>query len=255
MRDLFVARNTGNPMAAARRGVAPVRPRRFYRAVDTAPVVEGHAVRLDEAPVRTPARRLLAAPTLPLAQALAAEWAGQGEVIDPARMPLTRLANVIIDGVAGAPAPVAAEIAKYLSCDLLFYRANSPRGLVERQRRHWDPILAWAAAALSARFVATEGVVYVAQPQAALKAAADAIPGDPWRLGALHAATTLTGSALIALALSDGALGVEDAWAAANVDEDWNMEQWGRDALALEHRALRLSEFQAAALVLRSPAA
>jgi chaperone required for assembly of F1-ATPase len=255
MRDLFAATHTGNPMAAAQPGVAPARPRRFYRAVTTAPVAEGHAVRLDDRPVRTPARRLLAAPTLRLAQAVAAEWAAQGEVIEPVRMPLTRLANAIIDGVAGEPAPVAAEIAKYLSCDLLFYRANSPRRLVECQRRHWDPILAWAADELGARFVSTEGVIYVAQPQAALQAAADAIPGDSWRLGALHVATTLTGSALIALALAGGSLCVEDAWAAANVDEDWNMEQWGRDELALERRGLRLAEFQAAAIVLRSPAA
>jgi chaperone required for assembly of F1-ATPase len=170
-------------------------------------------------------------------------------------MPLTRLANAIIDGVAAQPAPVTAEIAKYLSCDLLFYRAASPRGLVERQRRHWDPILAWAAEVLGARFVRTEGVVYLAQPQAALQAARDAIPGEAWRLGALHAATTLTGSALIALALAGRSLSVEDAWAAANVDEDWNMEQWGRDDFALERRGFRQAEFQAAALILGSPPA
>jgi len=255
MRDLFSATHTGNPMAAARRDVAPARPRRFYRAVTTAAVAEGHAVRLDDRPVRTPARRVVAAPTLRLAQAIAAEWAAQGDVIEPVRMPLTRLANAIIDGVAGEPAPVAAEIAKYLSCDLLFYRANSPRGLVERQRRHWDPILAWAADELGARFVSTEGVIYVAQPQEALQAAADAIGGDAWRLGALHAATTLTGSALIALALAGRSLRVEDAWAAANVDEDWNMEQWGRDEVALQRRSHRLAELSAAAMVLRSPAA
>jgi chaperone required for assembly of F1-ATPase len=137
----------------------------------------------------------------------------------------------------------------------LFYRAASPRELVERQRRHWDPILAWSANVLGARFVRTEGVISVAQPRAALDAARDAIPGDPWQLGALHAATTLTGSALIALALAGGALAVEDAWAAANVDEDWNMEQWGRDELALERRGLRQTEFQAAATVLRPPPA
>ena len=255
MRDLFAAKQSGNPVAAARRGVAAAPPRRFYRAVTTAPVGEGHAVRLDDRPVRTPARRVLAAPTLRLAQAIAAEWAAQGDVIEPVRMPLTRLANAIIDGVAGEPAPVAAEIAKYLSCDLLFYRANSPRGLVERQRRHWDPILAWAADELGARFVITEGVIYVAQPQEALQAAADAIGGDAWRLGALHAATTLTGSALIALALAGRSLRVEDAWAAANVDEDWNMEQWGRDEVALQRRGHRLAELSAAAMVLGSPAA
>jgi chaperone required for assembly of F1-ATPase len=253
MHELFAATQTENPVAAARRSARPTR--RFYRAVTMAPVAEGHAVRLDDRPVRTPARHVLAVPTLWLAQALAAEWEAQREVVDPVRMPLTRLVNAIIDGVAAQPAPVAAEVAKYLSSDLLFYRAASPRGLVERQRRHWDPILAWAADVLGARFVRTEGVIYVAQPQAALQAARDAIPGDPWRLGALHAATTLSGSALIALALAGGLLSVEDAWAAANVDEDWYMEQWGRDELALDRRGLRQAEFQAAATILRSPRA
>ena len=142
---------------------------------------------------------------------------------------------------------------KYLASDLVCYRASSPRGLVERQARHWDPILDWAREALDADFALGEGVVYVAQPQAALAAARAAIPTDPWRLGAVHAATTLTGSALLALALANGRLTVEEAWQAAHVDEDWNMEQWGRDEAALERRAFRFAEMQAAATVLRGP--
>lgn len=239
-----------NPAAAVRRADGPARPRRFYDNVSVEKTADGHAVRLDARPVHTPARKILAAPNGRLAAALAAEWAAQGEVVDPASMPLTRLANAIIDAVAARPAPVAADIAAYLSCDLLFYRAGSPRALVERQSRHWDPILDWAADTLGARFVCTEGVVFVAQPPAALAAATAAICGDAWRLGALSAATTLTGSALIALALARRALPVEAAWAAANVDEDWNMEQWGRDALALQRRSLRRAELGAAALVL-----
>ena len=127
---------------------------------------------------------------------------GERELIDPAKMPLTRLANAVIDGVAEAPGPVAADIEKYLASDLLFYRASSPQDLRERQAQHWDPIVAWARDDLGARFQVGEGIVYVAQPERALKAAAAAIPADPWRLGAVHVVTTLTGSALIALAMS-----------------------------------------------------
>ncbi len=239
-----------NPIEAARRGARPALRRRFYGQAATAAVAGGHAVRLDDKPVLTPARRVLAAPTLPLARAIAAEWEAQRDVIDPAKMPLTRLANAIIDGVTERPLPVAAEIAKYLASDLLFYRAASPPGLAERERRHWDPILAWAARALGARFECTEGVTPIAQPQGALQAARAAIPDDPWRLGAAHAATTLTGSALIALALARGFFSAEAAWQAAHVDEDWNMEQWGRDALALQRRTFRFAELQAAAMVL-----
>lgn len=250
MRDQLARFPAEDPIAAARRGARPVVRRRFYKAVATQQADGGYCILLDGKPVRTPTRRALIAPTLALAQAIAAEWQAQHEVIDPARMPLTRLANAIIDGVARAPVPVAAEIEKYLASDLLFYRAREPQQLRERQAQHWDPILAWAGKALGAQFALGEGVVHVAQPDAALAAARAAIPADPWRLGALHAATTLTGSALIALALLHGALSAEAAWQAAHVDEDWNMERWGRDEMAMQRRAFRLAEFQAAAMVL-----
>ena len=204
---------------------------------------------LDGKPVRTPARRTLAAPVPELARALADEWAAQGEFIEPAKMPLTRLANTIIDGVAAAQEQVAAEIRKYLASDLLFYRAESPAPLRARQAQHWDPVLAWARQALGADFKLGAGVVHVDQPAAALDAAG-ALPRDPWPLGALHAATTLTGSTLIALALMRGVLSPEAAWQAAHVDEDWNMEQWGKDEIALRRRSSRFAEFAAAALVL-----
>jgi chaperone required for assembly of F1-ATPase len=249
MSDPFESASQGNPIEAARRGGRPALPRRFYGKAAAAAAPEGFAVRLDDKPVRTPAGRALAAPTLPLAQAIAAEWQAQGELVDPAKMPLTRLANSIIDGVSQRPLPVAAEVAKYLASDLLFYRAASPPELVERQRRHWDPILAWAADALGAHFECTTGITHIAQPQRALEAARAAIPQDPWRLGAVHVVTTLTGSALLALALASGFLTVEAAWQAANVDEDWNLEQWGRDAAALERRTFRFAELQAAATV------
>jgi len=243
-----------NPIEAARRGVRPTLRRRFYGEAGVAKDADGYAVRLDGKLVHTPARRVLSVPTRGIAVAIAAEWQAQGEVIDPATMPLTRLANAIIDGVADRPQPVAAEIAKYVGSDLLFYRAATPAELVERQRRHWDPVLAWAAQALGARFALAEGVVHIAQPQAALAAVRKAIPDDPWRLGALHAATTLMGSALLALALAHGKFSADEAWQAAHVDEDWNMEQWGRDTLALERRAFRFAELKAAAAVLSAHA-
>lgn len=252
MPDPSAGETRDDPIEAVRRSVQPVLRRRFYAAADTSAVADGsYAVRLDGKPVRTPARRLLAAPTPALAQAIAAEWDAQRDLIDPAKMPLTRLANAIIDGVVELPLPVADEVAKYLGTDLLFYRAASPPALAERQRRLWDPVMAWAADALGAHFTCTAGVVHVAQPHSALDAARAAIPEDPWQLGALHALTTLTGSALIALALLRGFLTVEAAWQAANVDEDWNIEQWGSDAQALERRTLRFAELRAAATVLQ----
>jgi chaperone required for assembly of F1-ATPase len=252
MRELFESPAAENPMQAARRSARPILRRRFYENATVTATSDGHAVQLDGKPVHTPARRPLVAPTRELAQALAAEWNAQTDVVDPAKMPLTRLANSIIDGVAQIPQPVADEIKKYLASDLLFYRAGEPQGLVERQARHWDPILQWVAETLGAKFYLGEGVVHVAQPESALEAARAAVPDDPWRLGAAHVITTLTGSALIALGMAHGALSTEAAWQAANVDEDWNMERWGRDEMAMQRYDFRLAEFQAAAAVLKS---
>jgi chaperone required for assembly of F1-ATPase len=250
MADSSNGGSVSDPIEAARRIARPPLPRRFYAQASVAAAADAHAVRLDGKPVRTPARRILAAPTLAVAEAIAAEWQAQRDVIDPATMPLTRLANAIIDGVADRMGPVADEIDKYAASDLLFYRAATPAELAERQRRHWDPVLDWAAEVLGARFAIAEGVVHVAQPDEALAAIRAAIPDEPWSLGALHAATTLTGSALLALALAHRRLAVEEAWQAAHVDEDWNMEQWGSDALALERRTMRFAELKAAATVL-----
>jgi chaperone required for assembly of F1-ATPase len=146
---------------------------------------------------------------------------------------------------------VAEEVAKYLGSDLLFYRAGMPEGLVARQAQRWDPILAWAHRVLGAHFMLVEGVVFVPQPDAAIAAARAAIPADPWRLGAVSSITTLTGSGLLALALDHGQIDTDAAWAAAHVDEDWQMEHWGRDDVALARRAYRFGEMQAAATVLR----
>jgi chaperone required for assembly of F1-ATPase len=245
-----------DPAETARRNMRALR-RRFYSRVEVRPDVgangaagAGAAILLDGRPIRTPARRALAAPTAALAEAIVAEWEAQREFIEPAAMPLTRLANTIIDGVAAAPDKVAQEIAAYLGSDLVCYRATSPEKLVARQAAHWDPVIAFARDALGASFAVRSGVIHAAQPESAIAAARAHIPRHPWRLGAVHAITTLTGSALIALAVASAAIGRDAAWAAAHVDEDWNFELWGRDELVLKHRAYRLGEMTAAAKVL-----
>jgi chaperone required for assembly of F1-ATPase len=253
MRDVFedIFQNQIDPSESARRSMrTPLRKRFYEKASVGAREDAGFPILLDGKPVRTPARRALAAPTEAIAAALAAEWEAQREDIDPGAMPLTRLANSIIDGVADNTGEVADDIAKYLGTDLLFYRAGEPAGLVAQHAQHWDPILSWAHNAFGARFVLSEGIVHVTQPQRSLDAARAAIPKDPWRIGAAHAVTTLTGSALIALALAHGHLDAEAAWAAAHADEDWQMSLWGRDEVALKRRAFRWDEMKAASLVL-----
>ncbi len=261
MRDIFneiFENQVIDPTEAARRAVRPRLRRRFYKQAAVGEETEqGFPVLLDGRPVFTPARRPLAAPTRALAQRLADEWNAQEKEIDPARMPLTRLANAVIDAVAEKPQEVAAEVADYLGTDLILYRADAPAGLIARQSEHWDPLLAWAHENFGARFTPVEGVMFAAQPREALDAMRARIPAaggeakDMWRLGALSSIASLTGSALIALALAHDALDVEAAWAAAHVDEDWQMQQWGRDELALQRRNFRYAEFDAAVTVLR----
>ncbi len=261
MRDLFddiFSNQPLDPVEATRRAMRKPLRKRFYTRAEIGAAGEGgFPVRLDGKKVATPARRTLAAPSPALAQALADEWNAQANEIDPARMPLTRLANAVIDAVADAAAPVAEEIAAYLGSDLICYRAETPPGLVARQAQAWDPVLAWAHSALGARFILVQGVMHAAQPREAIAAARAAIPSEPgdakdvWRLGALSAVTALTGSALLALALGAGAFDAEAVWRAAHVDEDWQMQQWGHDELALARRAFRFAELQAAATVLQ----
>jgi chaperone required for assembly of F1-ATPase len=239
-------------MGSARQGARASLRKRFYKQAQVGENAgEGFPLLLDGKQVMTPARKALVAPRRDLAEAMAQEWEAQVEVIDPFAMPLTRIANVIIDGVAKTPQPVIDEIVQYLGSDLICYRADTPPGLVEMQKAEWDPVLAWARDTLGARFILIEGIVYAAQPEEAVAAAAASIPSDPWRLGAVASIMTLTGSALIALALDAGAFDPAAAWKAAHVDEDYQMSQWGLDDMALERREGRFTEFMAAATVLR----
>lgn len=242
-----------DPMVSARQGARASLRKRFYKHASVAQAAGegGYAILLDDRPVKTPVRRALAAPVRPLAERIAQEWHAQEIVIEPALMPLTRLANAVIDAVADQAGPVTDEVAKYLGSDMLCYRADTPPGLVTRQAQHWDPVIAWARDSLGARFVLVEGIVYVAQPDDTIAKTRAAIPQDHWRLGAVASLTTLTGSALLALALAHDGIDAEAAWAAANVDEDWQMESWGSDDEALTRRGFRRADFDAAVSVLK----
>lgn len=254
MRDIFediFSNEPVDPMESARSSMRGTLRKRFYKeATVGAAAGSTYPVLLDGKAVRTPARNVLAAPAQALAEAIADEWQVQGETIDPASMPLTRLANSIIDGVASAQTGVSAEVEKFLGSDLVCYRVDKPDGLVARESEYWDPVLRFAHEQLGALFLLTTGITYLAQPAGAVDAAAKAIPQDPWRLGAVHTITTLTGSALLALAVAEGFLDGEAAWSAAHVDEDWNMEKWGPDEIALARRTQRHAEMRAAVTVL-----
>ncbi|MER8908235.1 ATP12 family chaperone protein [Mesorhizobium sp. M0854] len=229
-------------------------PKRFYKTVAVAPVEDGFAVHLDGKPVRTPAKALLALPTEKAAALVAEEFAAQEETINPVTMPVMRLVNTAIDGVASDPQAVLEDILRFASSDLLCYRADAPQGLVDRQNELWDPVIDWVRSALGARFHLAVGVIHVEQPRESIALLGQHLAqrADPLRLAAIHVMTSLTGSALLALAVDFGELDGEAAWAAGHVDEDWQAEQWGHDAEAFAHRAARKHDMMAAVTLLEA---
>lgn len=222
--------------------------KRFYKTVTAESVDGGHAIRLDGRAVKTPARAELVLPTPSLTSAVIAEWDAQAEEIDPRSMPLTGLANAAIDRVAPDPKAFAATLAVYAETDLLCYRADSPSELVGSQAESWDPLLDWAQERYDVAFEIVEGIIHRAQPPetvARLAAALDA--HGPFQLAALQPLITISGSLLIALALIEGEIDVESAFAAAHLDEIWQVEQWGEDELARQARENKRADFKAAA--------
>lgn len=228
----------------------PPLPKRFYSQVAAEAREGAFAILLDGRPARTPGKRPLAVPVRALAELIAAEWAAQETVIDPSRMPATRIVNSAIDAVADRMGEVRGDIAAYAGSDLLCYRADHPRELVQLQAAAWDPVLAWAREELGLRLVLAEGVMPVAQSPETLERVSVELEGfGPLSLAATHVMTTLLGSAVLALAVARGRLTAGEAWDAAHVDEDWQISQWGEDAEATERRRRRWAEMEAAARI------
>lgn len=244
-----------DPVRAAQAGMKPGLPRRFYADAAAVAVEDGRfRLALDGRPARTPARNLLAVDSAAVAGAIADEWRAQREVIDPATMPLTRLVNAALDGVAAEPEATRAEVVRYAGSDLICYRAEGPEALAARQSALWDPVLAWARDELGARLNLAAGVMHVPQDDEALARVSQAVAEvpAPLPLAALASATSLTGSALLSLALARGFRPPDEVWDAAHVDESYQAEIWGRDEEAEARLALRRREFDAAAFILTS---
>jgi chaperone required for assembly of F1-ATPase len=243
-----------DPVKRARNHMKAALPKRFYKAVTIAEDEDGHVVKLDGRSVRTPARAVLVLPSAAVARLVADEYATQQEHIDPITMPVTRLANTAFDGVASAADAVLEDVLKFSTSDLVCYRADAPEALVERQAEAWDPVLGWVRSELGARFLLAEGVMHVDQPRETIGAVAIHLRkrAEPFRLAAIHLMTSLTGSALLALAVEAKALDAEAAWAAAHVDENWNIEHWGDDAEAVARRANRKRDMMAAVALLEA---
>jgi chaperone required for assembly of F1-ATPase len=232
--------------APAEKGLGPAGParlpsvKRFWKKVEVRRDNGGWGVDLDGKPVRTPARASLAVPTRALADAIAEEWRGTGDKVDPRTMPLTGLANAAIDHVAHDRAGFAGGLARYAEADLACYRSEWPPQLVDRQAQSWDPLLAWGRGRFDVDFSTTSGLMHIPQSAATVdRLAHEVVALDPFQLAGLSPLVTVGGSLLAALAVFEKAMTADAAWEAVSVDDRWQLEKWGSDAdaeLALETR-------------------
>ena len=222
--------------------------KRFWKDVAVEPEEDGWTVKLDDRPVRTPARAPLVVPTEALAVAIAEEWRSAEGEIDPRHMPLTGLANAAIDRIAPEREAFAAGLSRYAEADLACYRAEGPRPLIERQEEAWDALLAWARRRYDVDFATTSGLMHVEQPRATVERLSHALATlDPFRLAGMSPLVTVGGSLVAALAVLEKAMNATEAWQAVSIDDRWQLEQWGADADAEATLENRRREFMAAA--------
>ena len=225
--------------------------KRFYKRATVTGDAAPFGVALDSRPLRTPSRAALTLPTRALADAIAAEWNGQGEAIIPQSMPLTGLANAAIDRVVPDAPGFADGLAVFAENELLAYRADHPPALVAHQAAHWDPWLAWARARYDVDFTLVAGIIHRPQPAATLARITAAYRAfDAFRLAALHPIVTISGSAIIGLAVAEAQMDAETAWLIGHLDELWQAEQWGKDPLAEAGHKERQRDLAAAVAML-----
>ena len=218
--------------------------KRFWKEAKAEACDGGFTVRLDARAVKTPAKSPLVVPTLGMAKAIALEWDAQQGLVKPDTMPVTRAANSAIDKVAVQFDEVAGLLAAYGESDLLCYRAERPVELVARQAAAWDPLIDWCAVEFTAPLTVTAGVVHVTQPTTSVERLAQAVRSfSPFHLAAVHDLIAISGSLVLALAVTRGQISVDDAWQLSRIDESWQNEQWGVDEDAAAQETLRHAAF------------
>jgi len=226
--------------------------KRFYKQAGIAETEDGFAVQLDGRSVKTPAGKKLCVPSKRLAEAMAAEWDAQVDDIKPSTMPMTQLASTALDRIGPERPVIQDQLSKFAETDLLCYRAEFPPDLVRRQNATWQPLLDWAAENLGARMAVTAGIIAIEQPADALAALTARLDSyDVWRLTAAQAACAASGSLVLALALAEGRLDGLETYEASQLDETYQIEQWGEDYEAADRREVLKRDILAAERLLR----
>lgn len=223
--------------------------KRFYQDVTVAPVGDAYGIQLDGRPMKTPQRNPLAVPVSVLADAIAAEWAAQGEDIIPASMPLTALAQGALDQVANERGRIVGRIAAFADSDMLYYRADEgQQALIDHQAEHWNPLLDWARQRYDVSFNLIHGIRYEPQPTETIERLTAAVEAqDDFTVAAMLSLVGLSGSLIATLGLVEQKHDPATLWPMVNLEELWQEQQWGRDDVAVAMRNLKQAEFEAAA--------
>jgi chaperone required for assembly of F1-ATPase len=222
--------------------------RRFWKSAEVVRTEGGYGIALDGRKVKTPARADLTVPTRALADAIAAEWNGSDDEIDPRAMPMTGLANAAIDRIAPDPASYAAGIASYGESDLTCYRAEGPEALVRRQAESWDALIVWARRRYDVDFVCQTGIMHAPQPKETIGKLSHAVMSlDAFQLAGLSPLVTIGGSLVAALAVLEEMMPAQAVWEAVSLDDRWQLEQWGDDPEARAMLDSRRLDFLAGA--------
>ena len=221
--------------------------KRFYKHVTVEPAEGAWQVKLDGRGIRTPGKRVQLVPSRALAETMAMEWADQGEEIDAARFLLRDMADYAIDVIATGREAAIRELLPYAETDTLCYRAEEGEALHRRQVEVWEPLLTVAEARWNVHFERVGGIIHQPQPEATLARLLGVVEAESdFTLAALKTLASLSASLVVALAAIAPDADAQALWNAANLEEDWQAELWGKDAEAEARREKRFRDFAAA---------
>ena len=223
--------------------------KRFYKEVQVIEGPDSFGVALDGKVIKTPGRVPITVPFRPLAEAIAVEWRAQEVEVRPHTMPMMQLAATVIDHFPANRPAIEATILRFAETDTVCYRAEpgQPAELIALQHALWDPLLDWVSDRLGATLETTEGVLPIAQPRETLDIFTRTVASmDDWRLGAFQSAAASSGSFVIGLALVEGRIDADGAFAAAELDAGFEIDRWGEDAAATARRAVVAFDLNAA---------
>ena len=221
--------------------------KRFYKDVTVARTDIGWTVQLDGRPIKTQGGKPQVLPTETLAEMLGAEWRSQGETIDPSTFRFRDMADYALDVVASDPEPVVEKLLGYAETDTLCYRADPEEPLYRRQQEMWEPLLTAFEAREGVTLHRVSGVLHRPQAEASLARLRERLASlGAFELAALEQLTSLAASLCIGLGALEGNSDAEALWAAANLEEEWQADLWGREEEAEERRAKRKHDFLAA---------